>query len=105
MLWIGADVLFHICLGAFSKATAATEAKPRIPIRAIFVCCCARRVRPPRRPAAGERDELAPVVIELHTIPHDERGRTAGYRIGGDPSAGSLPSPDDQRQVSVAGTL
>jgi len=66
--------------------------------------CCARRERPCSR-AAEQRDELAPVVIELHTIPHDERGRTAGYRIGGDPSAGSLPSPDDQRQVSVAGTL
>ena len=26
-------------------------------------------------------------------------GRAAGYRIGGDQSAGGLPSPDDQRQV------
>jgi hypothetical protein len=27
-------------------------------------------------------------VIELHAISHDEEGRTAGYRIGGDQSAG-----------------
>src|SRR5262249_2118678 len=51
--------------------------------------CCARRERPCSR-AAEQRDELAPVVIELHAIPHDERGRTAGYRIGRDQSAGFI---------------
>src|SRR5262249_51454702 len=53
-----------------------------------------RRERPSGRRAAEQRDERAPVMIELHAIPHEERGRTAGYRIGGDQSAGSLrPSP------------
>jgi aminoglycoside phosphotransferase (APT) family kinase protein len=33
-----------------------------------------RRERPRRRSAAEQRDELAPVLTELHAIPHDERG-------------------------------
>jgi hypothetical protein len=45
-----------------------------------------RRERPSSR-AAEQRDEIAPFLIELHAIPHDERGRTAGYRMGGDQSA------------------
>jgi hypothetical protein len=57
----------------------------------------------PARPAAAEqRDEVAAIVIELHVIPHDERGvATAGYRIGGDQSAGSLASPDDKCQLKA----
>jgi hypothetical protein len=34
----------------------------------------ARRQRPRRCRAAEDRDELAPVLTELHAIPHDERG-------------------------------
>jgi hypothetical protein len=49
-----------------------------------------RRERPSGRSAAEQRDEIAPVVIESDAIPHDERGRTAGYRIGRNQSAGFI---------------
>ena len=51
-----------------------------------------RRQRPRSR-AAEKRDEVASFLIELHPIPHAERGRTAGYRIGSDQSAGVQPQP------------
>jgi hypothetical protein len=44
--------------------------------------------RPTGRHAANQRDEPAPFLIEPHPIPHDEPGRTPGYRIGNDQSAG-----------------
>src|SRR5215475_7763671 len=69
----------------------------RNPITGIV--CCARAES--GQAAAEQRDERAPVMIELHAIPHEERGRTAGYRIGGDQSAGSLPSPDDKCQLKA----
>jgi hypothetical protein len=48
----------------------------------------ARRQRPHSRSAAQERDEVAALqLIELHSIPASQ-GRVAGYRIGGDQSAG-----------------
>src|SRR5215470_7209199 len=72
-----------------------------IPMRRTRSACCARHERPRDSRAAEQRDERAPVMIELHAIPHEERGRTAGYRIGGDPSAGSLPSPDDKCQLKA----
>jgi hypothetical protein len=57
-----------------------------------------RRKRPRRR-AAEQREEVAPVVIESHAIPHDERGRTR-YRIAGDQSAASraIQNPPAARQ-------
>jgi hypothetical protein len=36
----------------------------------------ARRKRPRGSRAAQKRDELAPSLVELHAIPHDERGHT-----------------------------
>ena len=42
----------------------------------------------PRRHAADKRDELAAFqLIELHSVPIGQ-GRIAGYRIGGEQSAG-----------------
>src|SRR5258706_4171003 len=66
----------------------------------IVDCSChrgllrARGERPRRRGAAQQRDEVPLVLTELHAIPHDERGRTAGYRVGSDRSAGIPASPD-----------
>ena len=46
----------------------------------------ARRERPSHR-TAEERDELAPFLIELHSVP--SQGRVAGYRISEDQSGGN----------------
>jgi len=66
------------------------------------------RERPCGRRAAEQRDELAPFLIELHPIPHAERGRTAGYRIGSDQSAAPLANAatlNGKRRVGRVGSL
>ena len=50
----------------------------------------ARRERPCRGRAAEQRDEVPPVLTELHALPTTSGGRTAGYRIDSDQSAGML---------------
>jgi hypothetical protein len=72
-----------------------------------------RRDRPRCRRAAEQRDELAPSLIELHSVP---TSRIAGYRIGNGQSAGmrtsdSCPeglvsiSPNEHYRIELTVTL
>jgi hypothetical protein len=61
----------------------------------------ARRKRPRCRCAADERDEVPPVLTELHANPHDERGAAPqDIELAAISQRVFQPALTDQRQVT-----